>query len=128
MLVQMRERTNRLNLPRDGVVFSGGFSWVHLFKDQLDLAFAHELFNVAQLDEGDKTTVTAFMTQLEHNVFKLLIGHIAGVDHAGHYYMNMGHPELERKVLDAEKIVQDTIDKMDNETILIVFGDHGMTD
>jgi GPI ethanolamine phosphate transferase 3 subunit O len=124
----MRERTNRLKLPRDVVVFSGGFSWFHLFKDQIDLPFAHELFNVAQLDDGDKMTVTAFMTQLEKNVFKLLIGHIAGVDHAGHYYMNMGHPELERKVLDAEKIVQETIDKMDNETILIAFGDHGMND
>jgi phosphatidylinositol glycan class O len=66
--------------------------------------------------------------QLRINDFSLLIGHIAGIDHAGHYFMNMEHPELERKVMDAEKIVQEIIDKMDDDTVLIAFGDHGMTD
>jgi hypothetical protein len=34
-----------------------------------------------------------------------MIAHIIGVDHAGHYYLNAGHHEIERKLIDAEKIV-----------------------
>lgn len=48
------------------------------------------------------------------------------MDHAGHAY-NPQHPELERKMRDIEGIIETIIDKMDDETTLVVFGDHGMT-
>ena len=72
--------------------------------------------------------MTDFNNQFDAGNWTMMIAHIIGVDHAGHYYLNAGHHEIERKLIDAEKIVQDLIDKLDNDTVLLVFGDHGMTD
>jgi GPI ethanolamine phosphate transferase 3 subunit O len=55
------------------------------------------------------------------------LGHIIGVDHAGHTY-SASHNEIERKLNDTEELIRKVIDKMDNKTTLLVFGDHGMTD
>lgn len=57
----------------------------------------------------------------------MLIGHIIGVDHAGHTF-SASHSEIERKLNDSETIVREVIENMDNDTVLIVCGDHGMTD
>jgi len=59
--------------------------------------------------------------------FTLLLGHLIGVDHAGHSY-SAGHLEIERKLNDTEAVIKDIISFMDSNTTLIVFGDHGMTD
>jgi phosphatidylinositol glycan class O len=59
--------------------------------------------------------------------FSLLIGHVIGVDHAGHTF-SASHKEIERKLNDTEKIVREIINEMDDNTDLLVFGDHGMTD
>lgn len=66
------------------------------------------------------------LNELSSNNFTLLIGHVLGVDHAGHSY-NSDHREIERKLNDTEKLIQEIIDSMDNDTTLLVFGDHGMT-
>jgi GPI ethanolamine phosphate transferase 3 subunit O len=59
--------------------------------------------------------------------FTLLIGHVIGVDHAGHTYSS-SHSEIERKLRDTEKLIKDIIEEMDEDTVIMVFGDHGMTD
>ena len=59
--------------------------------------------------------------------FKLLITHLIGVDSAGHTY-NSQDENIERKLRDTEEIISQVIEKMDDKTTLIVFGDHGMTD
>ena len=56
-----------------------------------------------------------------------MLGHILGVDHAGHTFA-AAHKEIERKLNDTEKMIVDIINEMDDETTLLVFGDHGMTD
>jgi hypothetical protein len=57
----MRARQDRLpGKQREQVIFSGGFVWTTLFGNQLDKAFAHELFNVAELDTPDEITVRNF--------------------------------------------------------------------
>ena len=55
-----------------------------------------------------------------------MLGHIIGVDSAGHTYGSM-HSEIERKLHDSEEIIKTIIEKMDDQTTLVVFGDHGMT-
>jgi phosphatidylinositol glycan class O len=56
-----------------------------------------------------------------------MIGHIIGVDHAGHTF-SASHLEIERKLNDTERLIKEIIKTMDKETVLLVFGDHGMTD
>ena len=55
-----------------------------------------------------------------------MLAHVSGLDGAGHTY-GLRHSEIERKLLDTEKIMQTIIEKMDNNTTLLVWGDHGMT-
>jgi len=56
-----------------------------------------------------------------------LLGHILGIDHAGHTFHSQ-HPEIERKVKDTDSYLREIIDSLDEHTTLLVYGDHGMTE
>jgi len=56
----------------------------------------------------------------------LMIAHIIGIDSAGHT-RGLFHKELERKIQDTNRFINSIIDKMDRDTTLVIFGDHGMT-
>lgn len=49
-----------------------------------------------------------------------------GVDHCGHRYGPL-HSEMVRKLTEMNQVIEDTLQTMDNETVLFVIGDHGMT-
>jgi GPI ethanolamine phosphate transferase 3 subunit O len=55
-----------------------------------------------------------------------MIVHTIGVDSAGHTYGSQNE-HIERKLLETERMLEDLIARMDNQTTLMVFGDHGMT-
>ena len=79
------------------------------------------------LDKLDDNAATAILAELDKGSdFDLLLGHIIGVDSAGHSF-HSGHPEIERKLRDSEQIIKKIVEKMDDKTTLVVFGDHGMT-
>lgn len=50
-----------------------------------------------------------------------------GVDHAGHAFQ-ADHKEMQRKLREMNEVIEETIQKMDDQTILFVMGDHGMTE
>jgi len=82
---------------------------------------------VRELDLNDDKAAHNIFDDLDSGSdFNLIVTHLIGLDHAGHTY-GARHPELERKLLDVEAIVEKIIAKMDDETTLLVFGDHGMT-
>ena len=58
--------------------------------------------------------------------FDLLVLHITGVDAAGHSTGSFSSV-LERKIQDNERVIEQIIEKMDDETTLVIGGDHGMT-
>ncbi len=47
-----------------------------------------------------------FYDEFKKDDWRMIIAHLIGVDHAGHYYSNLAHLDLERKLLDAEKIIE----------------------
>ena len=55
-----------------------------------------------------------------------MLAHIIGVDSAGHTFDSF-NSEIERKLMDSEKIIKKIIEKMDDKTTLVILGDHGMT-
>jgi len=55
-----------------------------------------------------------------------MIGHLSGIDSAGHMYFPSS-PQIERVILGTSEIIRGIVDKMDNNTTLIIYGDHGMT-
>jgi phosphatidylinositol glycan class O len=56
-----------------------------------------------------------------------MIGHIIGIDSAGHSF-DMRHKDISRKIRDTDRLIGSVVEKMDDKTTLIVFGDHGMTE
>ncbi len=116
------------NSTHENVVFCGDKTWVDLYGDNIDRDFPNESFNVADLDDSDKLTISDFNREFDTKNWTFMITHIIGLDHAGHYYNNVGHPEIERKLADAEAIIKNLTEKLDNDTVLLVLGDHGMTD
>jgi len=102
--------------------------WYKRFKNLLDRYKAYDTFEVIDLDTLDNNVYGDVMKELdEGSNFKLMIAHIIGIDSAGHT-KGLAHKEFERKIQDAYKFISGIIDKMDQDTTLIVFGDHGMTD
>lgn len=51
---------------------------------------------------------------------------ILGVDHCGHRY-GSDHPEMSAKLRQMDDLVHNLTKLMDDETVLFVMGDHGMT-
>lgn len=56
----------------------------------------------------------------------VLIAHFLGVDHCGHKYGPM-HREMSRKLLEMNEVIKKLSETIDDDTTLLVFGDHGMT-
>mmetsp|Transcript_42474 Transcript_42474/g.30646 ORF Transcript_42474/g.30646 Transcript_42474/m.30646 type:complete len:83 (+) Transcript_42474:691-939(+) len=56
-----------------------------------------------------------------------MLAHILGIDHAGHTF-NAQHGEIERKVKETDAYLRQIIDNLDEDTTLLVYGDHGMTE
>jgi GPI ethanolamine phosphate transferase 3 subunit O len=84
--------------------------------------------NLRDLDSLDTGVAKGLLKELkEGSDFDLMMGHIIGIDSAGHTF-NSGHPEIERKLLDTEHLINEVMQLMDDQTTLVIFGDHGMTD
>ena len=62
----------------------------------------------------------------ENGEWDVIIAHFLGVDHCGHRY-GPSHPEMSRKLDEMNDVLKDIIEATDEDTLLAVFGDHGMT-
>ena len=60
------------------------------------------------------------------NNFDVIVCHMLGVDHAGHTY-HANHSEIERKVVETDAYLKDILAKLDDDTVVLLYGDHGMT-
>uniref|UniRef100_A0A8C0NI56 Phosphatidylinositol glycan anchor biosynthesis class O n=1 Tax=Canis lupus familiaris TaxID=9615 RepID=A0A8C0NI56_CANLF len=56
----------------------------------------------------------------------VLIAHFLGVDHCGHKY-GPHHPEMAKKLSQMDQVIQGLVERLENDTLLVVIGDHGMT-
>lgn len=57
----------------------------------------------------------------------LLVAHSLGVDHCGHKH-GPYHAEMKRKLTEVDQMIRGIISQMQDNTVLFVIGDHGMTD
>ena len=111
----------------DTIVFAGDYIWMAMFSQYFDRAYPQPSFNVNDLDTLDIEASGDIIREIELGNFTLLLGHVIGVDHAGHTF-SASHSEIERKLNDTEEIIKEIISRMSEDTTLLVFGDHGMTD
>ncbi|KAI9336192.1 hypothetical protein DFJ73DRAFT_763698 [Zopfochytrium polystomum] len=109
------------------VVFMGDDTWVGLFPTQLSEAHPYPSFNVQDLNTVDEGCVHHLFPTLQRDPkdWDLAVAHFLGVDHAGHSFGPSTLP-MALKLTQVNGWLTRVFESLDNETIAIVVGDHGM--
>ncbi|SAM83319.1 related to GPI13-protein involved in glycosylphosphatidylinositol biosynthesis [Ustilago bromivora] len=120
-----------------GLVFAGDDTWSTVFPGLFDSdkMWTYDSFNVEDLDTVDRGVETRLLPFLQqnhpnrtagvHDDWRLLIGHTLGVDHVGHRF-GANHPKMKVKLEEVQAFLKDIIEAIDDETLLVLMGDHGM--
>lgn len=112
------------------LVHLGDDTWQALFPGYFDtnLTHAYDSFNVWDLHTVDNgVTEHLFPLLRPENTSKwdVIFGHYLGVDHAGHRY-GPSHAAMASKLQEMDRVIRDIIAALDDNTLLVVMGDHGM--
>lgn len=118
----------QLALQKKRIAFMGDDTWDALFSKYFaeNMSFPFPSLNVWDLHTVDNGVIDHLFPLLDNqDDWDVLIGHFLGVDHVGHRY-GPSHFLMKDKLAQMNDIILKTIDKMDNDTLLVVLGDHGM--
>ena len=112
------------------VVHLGDDTWHSLFPGYFDpnLTKAYDSFNVWDLhtvDNGVTQHILPLMQPANASQWDVIFGHYLGVDHAGHRY-GPDHPAMRAKLQQMDHVIRQMIELIDDRTLLVVMGDHGM--
>ncbi|KAK1756103.1 GPI ethanolamine phosphate transferase 3 [Echria macrotheca] len=121
ILMQLRDAGRRM-------VHLGDDTWESLFPGYFvgNLSHPEDSFNVWDLHTVDNTVMKHIFPLMDRTEdWDLLVAHCLGVDHAGHRY-GPDHDEMTAKLRQMDAFIQDLTAKIDDDTLLIVMGDHGM--
>ena len=127
------EEDNLVKQLRDAgktIVHLGDDTWHSLFPEYFDanLTRAYDSFNVWDLytvDNGVTDHLFPLLQPENRHKWDVIIGHYLGVDHAGHRY-GPDHEATNAKLREMDLVIRRMIDSMDEKTLLVVMGDHGM--
>ncbi|KAI8903588.1 alkaline-phosphatase-like protein [Gorgonomyces haynaldii] len=109
----------------DRVLVMGDDTWTNLYPN-LDKNWSYPSFDVWDLHTVDNQVNSHLFPLLEQKAdWQLVVAHYLGVDHAGHRY-GPDHPAMGDKLVQMNDIIKRIVEKIDNQTLLIVLGDHGM--
>lgn len=113
------------------LVFMGDDTWMALYPQQFKRAFPFPSFNVKDLHTVDNGVNKHLAEEMGKDDWDVIIAHFLGVDHVGHRYGPF-HPAMKDKLLQMNAVIEDLVNLMEEQdmqdTLLFVFGDHGMTD
>lgn len=121
ILMQLRDAGKR-------IVHLGDDTWDALFPGYFEANLSHpyDSFNVYDLHTVDNGVLEHIFPLMERTAdWDLLIGHFLGVDHAGHRY-GPDHQAMNAKLAQMDLFVRQISSVIDDDTLLIVMGDHGM--
>ncbi|XP_042241315.1 GPI ethanolamine phosphate transferase 3-like [Homarus americanus] len=108
------------------VIILGDDTWGGLFPGRFNQSFLYPSFNVMDLHSVDNSVKKHLEQEMMQEEWDVIIGHFLGVDHCGHRY-GPNHPEMAAKLKQMNYIIEKVANGIGNETVLFVFGDHGMT-
>ncbi|CCE63518.1 hypothetical protein TPHA_0F00310 [Tetrapisispora phaffii CBS 4417] len=124
----------QMYLNNKEVFFVGDDTWDALFSPFLsNHSIPYESLNVWDLDTVDNGVISYFNDNLirseeykkKNSQWNVLIGHMLGVDHVGHKY-GPNHFTMKEKQLQVNNFINDIINVIDDDTLLVIMGDHGM--
>ncbi|WWC60173.1 uncharacterized protein I303_102738 [Kwoniella dejecticola CBS 10117] len=110
--------------------FMGDDTWVNLFPDSFNLSHPYDSFNVEDLhsvDDGVIEHIFPYLTAANQSQWDVLIGHFLGVDHVGHR-VGPNRDTMRLKLEQMDRVMRRIVEMLDDETLLVVLGDHGMDD
>ncbi|KAH8237226.1 hypothetical protein KR038_007292 [Drosophila bunnanda] len=108
------------------LVFLGDSTWTDLYPRRFKRAYSYPSFDIFDLDSVDNQIMKHLPKELANDDWQVLVAHFLGVDHCGHKHGPM-HEEMVRKLGEMNEVIRSVVEAMDNETTLLVMGDHGMT-
>ncbi|VDM23970.1 unnamed protein product [Toxocara canis] len=109
------------------VSFLGDDTWTSLFPSQFHRHFDMPSFDVNDLNSVDNMILRHIFDELSRPDWTVLIAHFLGVDHCGHKY-GPDHEEMANRLTLIDGVIRNVTEVIDEETFLIVMGDHGMTE
>ncbi|KAI9660669.1 MAG: mannose-ethanolamine phosphotransferase gpi13 [Bathelium mastoideum] len=123
LVEQLRNASKRM-------VHLGDDTWHSLFPGYFDpdLTHAYDSFNVWDLhtvDNGVIEHLVPLLNPSNTSKWDVIFGHFLGVDHAGHRY-GPDHPAMTAKLNQMDDVFRQVIELLDEDTLLVVMGDHGM--
>ena len=112
------------------MVHLGDDTWHSLFPGYFDadLTHAYDSFNVWDLHTVDNGVTEHLLPLLKpgnSSKWDIIFGHYLGVDHAGHRY-GPDHLATNAKLREMDTVLRQVIALLDEKTLLVVMGDHGM--
>ncbi|KAL7315373.1 mannose-ethanolamine phosphotransferase gpi13 [Mucor circinelloides] len=117
------------HLVNKTMYFLGDDTWVHLFPESFakERTFDSDSFKMLDLDSVDDAILSRLWGVLDKEDWQVTIAHFLGVDHCGHTY-GPSDPNMKRKLNQMNGIVERLVsDYVDEDTLLVVMGDHGMS-
>ncbi|RKP10368.1 hypothetical protein THASP1DRAFT_21916 [Thamnocephalis sphaerospora] len=105
----------------------GDDTWDALYPDSFAEAHPFPSLNVWDLHTVDNGILALLPDALgpRRNEWDILVTHYLGVDHCGHRY-GPQHPAMSEKLTQMNHMLSELMSKMDDDTVLFLFGDHGM--
>lgn len=122
---------NSNSSPYKRIHFYGDDTWTNLCpfmkRQSSGVVEGYLSFHLFDLHTVDTAIKQSLFPLLQSRNFDLLIAHFLGHDHCGHKHGPL-HEECGAKLAEIDNVIRRTIDGLEKEDILIVLGDHGMTD
>ncbi|KAF9005177.1 hypothetical protein BDQ17DRAFT_1353965 [Cyathus striatus] len=105
--IDMGNNLGASSIDEDSIIKQLKLSGKKAYSFETNMSFPYDSFNVEDLHTVDNGVITHLFPLLKDDSkpFDFLIGHFLGVDHVGH------------------RVV---VDELDDDTLLVVLGDHGM--
>ncbi|KPV78094.1 uncharacterized protein RHOBADRAFT_50606 [Rhodotorula graminis WP1] len=119
------------------IALAGDETWLNVFprggKSSVwaeGLVYPYDSFDVEDLDTVDRGVREHLLELLDEprqREWDIVVAHGLGLDHAGHRF-GAEHRETTRKLRETEQLLRDVVERLGDNTLLVVVGDHGMTD
>ena len=108
--------------------FLGDDTWGSIYPlEYFTKSYPFDSFNTHDLDSVDNGIASNMWQVYSDSEWDALIIHFLGLDHVGHTY-DITHPLMSTKLRDYDQLLQKVIDSLPENALLLLFGDHGMTD
>ncbi len=83
------------------------------------------MWDLHTVDNGVTEHILPLLNPSNSSKWDVIFGHYLGVDHAGHRY-GPDHQAMSAKLNQMDKVLREIIRNLDDDTLLVVMGDHGM--